>query len=109
MKLSGSQWTVIGLLALAGAWLLVLTQGLGWMYGQKVRALVGQPITVVEKELGPPTRDWGQTGFECAAPYPCQSPAHGGPVFLYADGRRGYYLYFDGQKVLAEVEVVRRQ
>jgi hypothetical protein len=108
-KLSGSQWLVIGLMALAVAWMLLLTQGLAWMYGQKVRALVGQKIPVVEKQLGPPTRDWAQNGFQCADNYPCEGQARGGPVFLYADGRRGYYLYFDGEKVLASVEKVRRR
>jgi hypothetical protein len=109
LKLSGSQWAVIGLLVLVAGWLLVLTQGLAWMYGRKVRALVGQELAVVEKELGPPTRDWGLTRFSCAERYPCQGQARGGRVFLYADGRRGYYLYFDEKKVLAEVEAVLRR
>lgn len=100
---------MIALAALALLWVLGLTFGLSWIYGQKVSALVGQTRKVVEHELGPPTQDWGPMDFACAEEFPCHGEPRGGPVFLYAEGRRGYYLFFDPKEELVSVQAVRRR
>ena len=110
MKPSRSKAAVAVVIALAGAWIFGLLYGLPWVYGQKVHALVGQTRAVVEHELGPPTDDWGATDFQCDPAYPCgttpQTPA--GRVFLYAEGTRGYYLFFDRADELVSVQRVSR-
>lgn len=107
--LSRSQVGVIVLLGLAALWAVGLTSGLSWLYAHKVTALVGQTRKVVEHELGPPSRDWGSMDFACAEEFPCQGGPRGGPVFLYAEGRRGYYLFFDRAEELVSVQTVRRR
>jgi hypothetical protein len=107
--LSRSQVAVVVVAALAALWVAGLSFGLSFLYGEKVSALVGHSRRLVEKELGPPTQDWGPMDFECAAEFPCQGAARGGPVFLYAEGRRGYYLYFDRSEELVAVQAVPRR
>jgi hypothetical protein len=107
--LSRSQFGVLALAGLVALWAVGLTFGLSWIYGQKVTALVGQTRKVVEHELGPPTQDWGPMDFACAEEFPCQGEARGGPVFLYAEGRRGYYLFFDRSEELSSVQAVPRR
>lgn len=107
--LSRSQAGVVAVAALAALWVVGLTFGLPWIFGQKVAALVGQTRKVVEHELGPPTRDWGAMDFACAEEFPCRGEPRGGPVFLYAEGRRGYYLFFDHGEELVTVQAVPRR
>lgn len=109
MRVSRSQVAVLAVGSLAVLWVLGLVFGLSWMYGQKVAALVGQTKKVVEHQLGPPTRDWAAADFRCAEEFPCAGAGRGGPVFLYEDGRRGYYLYFDTTGELASVQAVTRR
>jgi hypothetical protein len=109
MALSRSQVGVIAVGALAALWVVGLTAGLSWVYGQKVTALVGQTRKVVEHELGPPTQDWGPMDFACAEEFPCRGDPLGGPVFLYAEGRRGYYLFFDRKEELVSVQTASRR
>lgn len=106
---SRSQVGVLAVAAMAGLWAVGLFAGLPWIYRQKVTALVGQTRKVVEHELGPPTRDWEPMDFACAEEFPCQGEPRGGPVFLYAEGRRGYYLFFDRAEELVWVQTVRRR
>ena len=47
--------------------------------------------------------------FACAEEFPCQDAVRGGPVFLYEEGRRGYYLFFDRAEELASVQSVPRR
>ena len=61
-----SRVAVLIIAGLAALWVLGLTLGLSWMYGQKVGALVGQTRAVVEHELGAPTQDWVSADFACA-------------------------------------------
>jgi hypothetical protein len=107
--LSRSQIGVLVVAAFAGLWVVGLVAGLPWIYGQKVTALVGQTRKVVEHELGPPTQDWGPMDFACAEEFPCRGEPRGGPVFLYAEGRRGYYLFFDRAEELVSVQKVQRR
>lgn len=107
--LSRPQIGVVAVVVLAGLWAAGLLAGLPWIYRQKVTALVGQTRKVVEHELGPPSRDWGPMDFACAEEFPCQVEPRGGPVFLYAEGRRGYYLFFDRAEELVSVQTVRRR
>ena len=107
--LSRSQVAVVALVALAVLWGVGLTAGLSWLYREKVTALVGQTRKVVERELGPPSLDWGPMDFACAEEFPCQGEPRGGPVFLYEEGRRGYYLFFDHSEELVSVQVVPRR
>jgi hypothetical protein len=107
--LSRSQVAVLALVALVGVWVAGLIFGLPWVYRQKVTALVGQTRKVVERELGPPTLDWGAMDFACAEEFPCRGEPRGGPVFLYEEGRRGYYLFFDRAEELVSVQAVPRR
>lgn len=107
--LSRSQVAVLVVAALAVVWGLGLTSGLSWLYREKVTALVGQTRKVVERELGPPNQDWGTMDFACAEEFPCQGEPRGGPVFLYEEGRRGYYLFFDRSEELVSVQAVPRR
>ena len=107
--LTRSQVAVLAVAGLAGLWGVGLTCGLSWLYREKVTALVGQTRKVVEHELGPPSRDWSPVDFACAEEFPCQDAVRGGPVFLYEEGRRGYYLFFDRAEELASVQSVPRR
>jgi len=107
--LSRSQVGVLAVAGFAGLWAIGLVAGLPWVYGQKVGALVGQTRRVVEHELGPPSHDWGPVDFACAEEFPCRVEPRGGPVFLYAEGRRGYYLFFDRGEELVSVQAVPRR
>lgn len=109
MVRSRSQVAVLAIAALAALWVVGLIFGLSWLYGRKVTALVGQTRKVVEHELGPPNEDWSPMDFACAAEFPCSGPARGGPVFLYEEGRRGYYLFFDRAEELVSVQAVPRR
>ena len=109
MALARSQVAVLALASLAALWVVGLIFGLSFLYARKVNALVGQTRKVVEHELGPPTHDWASMDFTCAAEFPCSGQAAGGPVFLYQEGRRGYYLYFDRAEELVSVQAVTRR
>ncbi|HZN93451.1 MAG TPA: hypothetical protein VFB81_12140 [Myxococcales bacterium] len=109
MALTRSKIAVLAIASLAALWVAGLVFGLSWLYGRKVSALVGHSRQVVERELGPPTLDWGPMDFACAAEFPCSGPARGGPVFLYEEGRRGYYLFFDRAEELVSVQAVPRR
>ncbi len=85
-----------GFLVLWGA---ALFFGLPYLYGKKVEALVGQPVEVVERELGPPKRTWPDAVQACAETGHCR--AGKGPVLLYSDGEQGFYLWFDQGKLAA--------
>jgi hypothetical protein len=86
------------------AWGLALFVGLPFLYAKKVEALVGQPLEVVRRELGPPKQEWTAAAFACAPGWSCAGAARGGPVLLYADPSQAWYLYFDGVGTLAAVE-----
>ena len=104
-----SRIAVIFVAALAVGWVAWLTFGLAWVYGQKVNAMVGQARKVVDHQLGPPTADWTAADFQCAPDFPCgDAKGRAGRVYLYADGSRGYYLYFDAQELLVEVSKAQR-
>jgi hypothetical protein len=90
-----------GLLVL---WGLALFVGLPFLYGKKVDALVGQPLAVVEGELGPAKREWTTGDFACDPHWPCSGVAKGGTVLLYADPSQSWYLYFDEAGLLRSVE-----
>jgi hypothetical protein len=106
VKLNTSKLAAVVLGGLAAIWFVLLFVGLPFLYGRKVDALVGQPEAVVRRELGPPTREWSASEFQCDPTLPCQQVPQGGPVFLYAEksGAQGWYLYFDGQQVLRALE-----
>jgi hypothetical protein len=103
-----SRLAVIIVAALAVAWVVWLTFGLAWVYGQKVNAMVGQTRKVVDHQLGPPTADWNAADVQCAPDFPCEAKSRGGRVYLYVDRSRGYYLYFDAQDQLAAVAKAQR-
>jgi hypothetical protein len=97
----------IGAVVMGGlllAWGLALFVGLPFLYAKKVEALVGQPLEVVRRELGPPKQEWTAAAFTCAPAWACMGATRGGPVLLYADPSQAWYLYFDGKGALVAVE-----
>jgi hypothetical protein len=104
MKLNTSKLAAIVLGSLAAVWASALFLGLPFLYGRKVDALVGHPVTTVREQLGPPTREWPAEQFSCDTGLPCTGSPQGGPVMLYADRSQGWYLYFDHENVLRALE-----
>jgi hypothetical protein len=104
VKLSLGKLGAVVMGSLLLAWGLALFVGLPFLYSKKVEALVGQPLEVVRRELGPPRQEWTAPAFACAPAWRCSGGARGGPVLLYADPSQAWYLYFDGKGALAAVE-----
>jgi hypothetical protein len=102
-----SRIVAAGLAVLAVGWAIFLFAGMPFIYGKKVEALVGQPRSVIDDQLGKATREWPPDGFACDPRFSCDSAkARGGPVLLYADNvnTQAWYLYFDPQGSLAAVQ-----
>ena len=71
----------------------------------RVHQLVGERADVVVNRLGPPELRWEKEAFRCLPNYECRRTAPPeGPVFFYRVGWLGYYLYFDANGVVGEVE-----
>ncbi|MFZ5470412.1 MAG: hypothetical protein ACOZIN_13325 [Myxococcota bacterium] len=109
MALNKSKLAAAVLGGLVLLWALALFVGMPWLHTQKVENLVGQPLTLVLEQLGPPTREWTAESFACASQFPCVAAnARGGPVLLYSDGRsQAWYLYFDAHRKLTGTEASR--
>jgi hypothetical protein len=107
-KWMGGRLAAVAMGGVALLWAAMLFLGIPLLYGKKVEALVGQPREVVEGQLGPPTRVWSANEFSCDQRFPCDpSLARGGSVSMYSDGKQAWYLYFDADEKLAQLEAVR--
>lgn len=90
MKLSRARIGAIGIAVGIALWGAALFLGLPFLYSRKVQALIGQPVDVVRRELGPPKteRDIPDAGL----------------VFEYSEGEQGWRLTFDASGKLVSTE-----
>lgn len=80
-----------------------------YRFGTDVDAVpVGAPLEAVEARLGTASQRW-ERGLQCVSCYPCTPAKQQGVVLFYQRGLGcgfdfGWYLYFDGDGRLVEVE-----